>query len=418
MVPLVLIAVVNMLFCRDLTPSLAPFLFISTAFAGAWATNTQDYAIFFPLVPIVVGAFAFHFVLWPPKFQVGKMYYSLIGVSVALLLGGIGVTTAEEYFAGINLFFLIGLGPALILLYFIFLNTTVADENHDPAVTIPRIMCYFGLACAGVLALSIWPRFTGNWNWFFSWRNNLATFLLLCIPFPFYLAVKQKSLILSALQFLLGCFFVAATVLTLSRGGIIFGLVTAGLCFAYAVWKADGKRKRILFCALTVAVIVAGLIVLLPNLRTRFGSGITSPDEARYGLFRHAWEMFLAHPVFGRGLGYWGPLEYFSPNEDLTMYWYHNTVLQVLGSLGIVGAIAYIYQYINRATTCLGRKPNNYSWCVFLSWGAFSMMAMVNAGDFMPVPDAIIVVLLLTTAELKNRQQCPRCEQLPSGVRL
>ncbi|MGI6522756.1 MAG: O-antigen ligase family protein [Christensenellales bacterium] len=115
------------------------------------------------------------------------------------------------------------------------------------------------------------------------------------------------------------------------------------------------KKDRVNF--LVILAIVAGLIYLaLNSLSDSIWEKITTSveireGEARINLYKLAWKNFLEYPIFGKGLAYDGG-KYYRP-EAWCMYWYHSTIFQILGSLGIVGLIAYTYQEIVRIVTLL-----------------------------------------------------------------
>jgi len=84
------------------------------------------------------------------------------------------------------------------------------------------------------------------------------------------------------------------------------------------------------------------------------------------------------------------------------MYWYHSTLFQILGSLGIVGVIAYGYQEIVRFLTLVNVK-SVFNLYTLLSIGGFAAYSMVNVGYFVPLPFVAIVVHMFIVAERYNK---------------
>jgi len=175
--------------------------------------------------------------------------------------------------------------------------------------------------------------------------NYFAIELLPFLGIAFYSIITEKNKLLKLLSLVIAvtiCFALAATV---SRGGFV-GL--AGMLLI-AVFQAKKKIKAFLGLALLLVVLVH---IMPPQLWQRFtktqevveninkASSVNS-SKRRYLLAEAAWKMFLAHPVFGVGVGnyYWECRKYVAgiyAGRAHTMY------LEIMAELGIVGIFLFM----------------------------------------------------------------------------
>ena len=81
-------------------------------------------------------------------------------------------------------------------------------------------------------------------------------------------------------------------------------------------------------------------------------------DSGRIKLFKEAWELFKAHPIFGVGKGYVGTG---TPTNEIGIYWFHSTFFQVIASMGIVGLMAYVYYYWARLKILFSNIKNSFN---------------------------------------------------------
>ena len=89
-----------------------------------------------------------------------------------------------------------------------------------------------------------------------------------------------------------------------------------------------------------IAVLAAGPVVLQWVLHSRMGEDIQDSNSDRLQFLARAVDDFLRHPVFGIGLCSTRNADVFSGVEG-SMVFYHNSVAQVMGSMGLVGIVAY-----------------------------------------------------------------------------
>ena len=389
--------------CDDVLAVLPSAVLMSLFLIKVDNTTAYDkYSRLWWLIFFVIAAVAFH--LW--KYQRGKQFvwgkaaWALTGVAAAITIGGLGFISAKEYFAGGALYHVGTLGVGMLLAYLFLSRAVKPDDTGRLPAYIANVMLMMGLFAAFMVFhfyLEHLPQVMETKALLtFQWRNNVSTFLMLALPFPFYKAFRKPACLLTALLMYL------AVLLTESRGGLLFGSIELVMCILF-VLLADKKRRlfySILFGSLAVLVITAlpflfgffkpVLVRLVESLQ--FDSG-----EARVGLYRRAIEDFLASPIFGTGMGYMGNRD-LHPSKEFALCWYHCAPLQIIGSMGVAGILAYAYNYFIRIKIFL-RRRSNFHLTLFLSWAGLELMSLVNPGEFVPLPYLLISTMFLVFAE-------------------
>lgn len=403
---IVIVAAFNWILCKDLMPSfLAVAILAMTPLARHGEVNFFDPVYYAPI--IAVPAFIAHMILFPPKVKLDKFFYTTLAVAIAITLGGVGYLSAKEYFSMPALYYVFGLGFGMVGIYIILQAYVPYDKE--------RIANYFARMMVGIgimgIAMVAWEyienghEIAQNFRRFmrhFQFGNNLSNNLLLSMPFAFYLAVKTSKAAPSVFYFAVGVLQYIAMVLSLSRGGILFSTIV--FPFVLLTTFIVAKKHRLKYLIVLVVIAITMLLVLWfwvsPFLENILEIMEVKGNEARVKLYKLAWHNFLEYPIFGKGIAYDGGL-YYHP-QPWCMYWYHSTLFQILGSLGIVGVIAYGYQEIVRFLTLVNVK-SVFNLYTLLSIGGFAAYSMVNVGYFVPLPFVAIVVHMFIVAERYNK---------------
>jgi O-antigen ligase len=103
-------------------------------------------------------------------------------------------------------------------------------------------------------------------------------------------------------------------------------------------------KRRLIYVAVMIFCMLGGIVYLLLTGKitatiARFAVLLQEgSDSIRVQLFTSAFEIWLAHPLFGAGIGSWSVL------SDLgSKYYYpHNIILELLAELGIVGLFLFV----------------------------------------------------------------------------
>jgi hypothetical protein len=401
MIGFVLLFSALMVLCENLLTSATPFLL--AALFMITANGKTAYADFLPywwLAFFPAGGMIAHAALYRCVFVRGRATWAIVAVSIAVTLGGVGVLSAKEYFAGVSLFHIIALGFGQLLAYLWLSSAVRQDTTGELPRFVSNLMVCVGLfACFMILHVYLMhlPQLIKEPHVLaFQWRNNVSTFLMLALPFPFYKAFHRPAWLCAALPMYI------ALLLSGSRGGMLFGTVELAMCVLF-VLLAD-KKRRLLYLGIAVLLLIAAVVCMplvfsffWPTLRRILQSIFDGDSEVRMGLYRRAIEDFLTHPALGVGIGYMGNRD-IHPSKQFALCWYHCAPLQIIGSMGVVGAAAYLFQYIVRCMIFL-RRRTKFHLTLFLAWAGLEMMSLVNPGVFAPIPYLLLITMFLVFAE-------------------
>lgn len=392
---------INLVVCDDIRATTLPFLIICTITTNRY-NSFSTFIVFVKYVPVALACLAFHFLVYPKRFTVGESAKGIFAVGIAISFGGMGRFSLETYAYGSYYFF--GLGFAMLFVYML-LRSQFDDDSEENRFKFAFIMTMMGVLCTLMIAngyykLYIEKSITTMHPHGFS-SNNLATMLMLTMPFPLYLAKKRQP-------FALLCVVSACSiVLTNSRGGSIFGTVEFLVCLAYWTCSActkKGRRTRGIVC---IAVLVAAFCALLPFilniLSTRFDVEIV--NETRYTMFKEGILKFLQRPISGFGLLDTDIL-YEIERKKGALTWYHMMIPQVLGGMGLIGVFCYLYQCLSRVRLVF-TKPSAWSIVLGISYLGVLMMSQVNPGEFCPLPFEFVAVLLFVLQETRLQTSRP-----------
>ncbi len=214
----------------------------------------------------------------------------------------------------------------------------------------------------------------------FSNPNEMALHFVMMTPIVFSLGLAARKKLARWAYFSMAVLFVAANMVTFSRGGFL-GLIA---CLAVLAWKL-GRKYR-----LNVAIgsiIVGGIaIVAAPgNYGLRMLS-IFIPGLDAAGSSDQRWELLMrsllvsARNPWGIGIGNF-------PIVGIRSLQSHNAFTQVSAELGILGLIAYLVFMISpyRKLSAIERTlfdADDHSWYYYLSIGLQASIVGYLASSF------------------------------------
>lgn len=124
---------------------------------------------------------------------------------------------------------------------------------------------------------------------------------------------------------------------------------------------------------------------------------LISADDSRITFFLQGMRDFVANPLFGCGLGSMHNAKIFLGVEG-SIVWYHNLFAQILGSMGLAGAVAYGWMFLKRVSL-LWRKRSRQTLALAMVYLAMLLISMTNPGVFCPLPNALLMVILFVVVE-------------------
>ena len=390
-------------------------LILMTVFVTRCYDSFDTFIKFIPLYVVVILCVVFHFVYYRAKpTKIGTSFAGLVAVSAALLLGGVGSLSAAAYFRPLNLYYVLGLGIAMPLLYLVFQPR--ADEEA-------RERFLRGLFLAGCLAAyAVLVFYTQGWDEFresyhalyFQSKNNLATYLMISLPVGFYYSKKNRALILAPVLQYAALFFCD------SRGGTFLGTAEFFFLLVFFCFYHSDKFRRAFFIGILLLTLVLVLCLLpkvvrfigfdqkiddfsnlsIPQLIKQMFLKIVDSGEIRVGLFQRSIDDFRSNPVFGVGIGHTGNEDLYPPVKG-AMNWYHLWLPQIWGSLGILGLLCFGYQLFLRIKLAFSRRELPEV-TLSLCYGGLLLMSQVNPGEFCPIPYALIAMVIFLFLDMKG----------------
>ena len=335
----------------------------------------------------------------------GLMFKPMVFVSIAILLGGFGFIQPEEYFAPTSIYHMLGLGFGMVLIY-AFFHAQISGKERDYSLIdyLTKVMvlagCFAAFMVFSYYIINVNEVISKGGIIFMQWRNNCSTTLMITIPFAFLMANKKSY------ATVFGFLFYLAILLTGSRGGMVFGSVEIVMCIV--MYMLYDKRRRLAY-VIICACALFGCLAFAPQITGFLGHTIDRLFNAVNGFlmgekteiraihYARGINDFLSHPIFGTGLGYMGNRDVHA-SVSFALCWYHCAPIQVCASFGLVGIIAYLYQFIRRIML-VWRRATLFNMTIFLSYISLEMMSLVNPGIFCPVPYLLYITIFMVMVE-------------------
>lgn len=339
-----------------------------------------------------------------PAFTFG---FAVLGLSYVL------AGAFSGFYGGRTVLFGFAQIAALCFCYFYFYYTV--DWKRVPKEYIMAVFFAVGVALiveiAGMYAAS--GVFTENGvnrtALYTGWGiyNNVGCAMAMCLPAPFYFAVKCRQ---GWVFTVIGTVFLLAVMLTQSRTSMLFGGVVYAFCAVAVIVLTRGweRYKHLIVFASIVFAFGMCAVVFKDKLASLFDSllKIGLNPWGRLKIWRACWEKFLQAPAFGvgfyetpGGLLHGGgivdlapcPPDAFIPPRA------HNTYVQLLASGGSFALISYL---VHRAETVvlLFRRPTKEKTFIALSILALILTSLFDCHFFNFGP-GIMYGFLLAFAE-------------------
>ncbi len=408
-IALILVSSIVLLFADDILPLLVNiFSAVLMIYTDVLEEFLYLWPVFIPL-GISIGVFVVRNVkikIQTPgkKFTLGKMFFPQLAVSVALLLGGAGVISGENYVTALPNSLFLGFGALAV--YLLVRNFIKTEGDFDRTIYFAKLMAYIGvvvgiqliivIAKSGVPA-SLWHTSQAYWSVGWGNRNNIATYLIFSGPMCMYLFAKHRC---GLIYFLMAVFQYICLFMTFSRGGILFGFIAFAIGLIFVVYKSKDRKRQLWYVCATVLLTAIIFVIMRDTVSDAIGSlldrgtGLSGRDI----LYDEAWALFKAHPFQGVGMGYVGD----GPGQFnvMALYWFHSTLFQVLACMGIIGAAAYLFSYVVKGILLCKNLRNTFNLFVIVVFIGFEGYSMMDTGTFVPFPNAMLVLVLMCLVEM------------------
>lgn len=405
----VLLALVGVLLalCRDASP-LAVFAPYVVMLISDNLNALNSFVYFSIGFAVMALGIVVHFIRFKPFRSFGKIKGFIIAavlMGVAMAIGGIGVKGR----AVIPAITVVGLSLLSVAAAF-FIYATMGRDDPKRFVN----LLLYGLLTCAIVALAqmitviirtgdpvhaISTKYDINTGW--GHPNYIANFLARGIPVAIYFSTREKKL--SELWLLVAAVFGVAIVATSARATLLVALVMSVVCAIYFVPKMEKKGPWLCVFFMIIGLTLIGVGAMGGRIKklldTYIRHGVDS--SGRFDLWRIALERFKEKPIFGMGFDYdlGGRTELNPSNTQFTPYWYHNTWIQALSSLGIVGTLALIL-FTYRQYECFIRTKNPTVYALMFCLVMIQGAALLDVYYFLP--QDYLLMLVMTIAALKT----------------
>lgn len=374
------------------------------------------------IVAIVVASIIFRAVTNRDRFFSAKpmLHRGMLVLLGGYLLSGIG-SAAYPAAIGSNLLFALIQGGAILIPYWLF-SCGVDWKNVRR-----NYFAWIGFCTGGVLALQIlWIYLTSNvvidgiiqrmyiytgWGMY----NNMGLMLAMMIPYAFCLATKYRRGWLGTVA---GSVYLVCVLLTCSRSSILGATAIYITCIFLMLYHARNRKHNTIALITVSAVIVLSLLLFHNQILRLFSDllGIGLDPSHRDEIFYEGWKLFLERPVFGNSFfspGYkpwaWSTVDNF--NTFFPPRW-HNTIVQLVASCGLVGLGAYLLHRVQTVRMFLRHKTKENAFI------ACSILVLIGCGmfdcHFFNVGPVLFYSMALAFAENRPDGEDPNYKKGPS----
>ena len=396
----------TLVLCEDILASALPFLILCVFVTNCYGSYDTFIRYVWLAIPAVFSIL-FHFIVYRRKIQIGSSFLGVVLVALALMLGGIGVLSPKEYFAPGTLYYTLGLGIGMVVLYLLLKSQLCVKRSYDvqeKCLSLLYVMGIFSIVMV-LFFISQNTEYIHDNKMLPDWQpsNNISTVLMFALPCPFFFLTRSRVHVLSIFA------MYGAILLTGSRSGFLMGTVELFCCiFIAAIW-----HKKFRFAYVCFGIGLLGLLYLFGEKILAFTAhveidNLINHEEARFKLIFRAKELFLQYPILGHGLGYQGNVDLYNPVKG-AMTWYHMMIPQVMASMGTVGIVAYVLQFVLQArcvaVACIKNKGMEQRGLILTlasSYVGVLLMSQVNPGLFCPLPYALLAVLIFALIDGKE----------------
>ena len=234
----------------------------------------------------------------------------------------------------------------------------------------------------------------------FGWGiwTSMGAALAVLIPACFVGVLRSKH---PYPYLLVATLALASVFFTHSRGALLFGAFGYLVSIAVAARRSRAARACRIILAAALLFAFGFIAVSYRSLPRLIGEFLA--DNGRFRLWRTGMEAFLSSPIFG--VGFFG-LEY-PPNEgyftgaDFLPAMMHTTPVQLLGSMGIFGALCYAF-YRTATLRPLIREPSRDRLLVFFAGALMLLLSLVENYVFQFWPTLHYSLAVAVSALPKN----------------
>ena len=318
---------------------------------------------------------------------------SIIAMDIAFLANGLFSPGYEIVNLGYGAFLAMG----FTVVYFIV--SGMLEHSEDPIT----YACYAMVATAYVVFLQISQvaiklHLSGSYIikfWGVKQLNKdgltlgwgistvIGAVMVLGIPAAMYLAKNKKG---SLFFFISSILFVGGTVIVGARSAMLVGTLTFLFCTLACCIKGKNRVLIRIYSLSSVAIAIAALILIdrhLVSLSEFIDKAVgvlrldLNKDSGRRTLWTDGINDFRSSPIFGTGFNDGGYPENLKKNNFFSNM-YHCILVQLPGSMGLVGCIAFAMHAVSLCIACFKKISLDKILLIFIPLSILGMSLVDN----------------------------------------
>jgi len=352
-------AALGFLFCKDLK-FFIPILLYSYFIISKESIESESLysesalSLYYILGAILIASIIIHFIIYRKnvsikRFTSSSLCLGFILISVAFILNG--ALSLDTYNVN-NIIFGTLIAISFILPFFLICINTDFDKNTIDYLAYVLIIVTFILLFQVIFAYKTYVVILSNGSIYkeslnFGWgvSNNIGSMIGMLMPAHFYFASTKKH---SIFHMVLGSMCYVGIIFTLSRASILVSTIGFVLCIIVTcISNRKSRFSNLLFVGLLIVSSICVIFKFYDKIQLFFGRTIESGifnDSGRFEFYINGIEKFKQHPLLGVGFG-----NSHGINESFIIaapQYFHNTIIQILASCGILGMIAYLFHRV------------------------------------------------------------------------
>lgn len=284
------------------------------------------------------------------------MFWAFVALFAATIFGGLFYKPYDFS----SLLYAVGIGGMFLAFYAAF--AFLCDKTEQTRIYLARTMVSVMLLIAAELAVFYAFNFADYGIMSSDWKavmhigwgisNTIGAMLVMLIPAAYYLINKNID---APFHYFTVFVAITATYFTMSRTALVVGAPMCVILTIISFVKNKSLRPLLgvmsacfvlAYVIFAIAIILTGKIDVFTDFFIKnsvSGSGtVEEASRGRTDLWKGYFELFKSSPVFGAG--------FYNAFEKLRLGGMtrfsgmaHNTIMQYLGSCGIVGIAGYLY---------------------------------------------------------------------------
>lgn len=228
----------------------------------------------------------------------------------------------------------VGESPKGILKYFVYVNAFIAI-----LLVLETVWVYYTGEVVNPMLEEQAQSLKGQVYYGWGLSTTAGQAMTITLPLLFYGAMKSRAW---PFYITVAVLTLSSVIFTLSRGAILISVLAVIVSVLIGCFAGGNKKpfKMLLPAGLIVLVVLA--VISFDTIETVFSTlfEIGISDSGRFNLWGQGFDAFLRAPIFGEGFwSFYTTITYL--RFDVFPPMLHNTLMEILGAMGLFGIVAY-----------------------------------------------------------------------------